>query len=235
MKRFTGRAKAALADVSLSCDAGRVTAVVGPNGAGKTTLLQAIAGLLDLDSGRIELDDGRVRSVRAGDVALLLDGASGLVPRFSVAENFRYFSALARAGAPPVAGPFERDWLAAVNLADVAGAPAQTLSRGMAQRLNLALALSQGARVLLLDEPTTGLDIEEAGAMEELVRSLTADRGLITVFTSHAPDSIVSLADDIHLLSLGVLTSLSKPDGGSRQTAAQFKRRYLDAMEAGRA
>jgi len=198
-KSFPGMGRPALDGLSMSASSGCVTAIVGPNGAGKTTLLCVISGLLALDRGSVRIS----AETGVGTSALLLDSSRGLYPRQTALQNLRYFASIGRPSGRLVPNEECEFWLNAVNLADKRSMPVQALSKGMIQRLNIAIALASRSRLLLLDEPTTGLDIVESTRFVELVRSLTQEHQLITILTSHQPHTILSLGDEVYLISQG--------------------------------
>ena len=208
LRRVFGRAGrdefVAIEDVSLEVGAGRVHALLGPNGAGKTTTVRMCAALLSPTSGAVRVDG--VDAVRHPERArarlgLVLGGELGFYPRASTRDNLLFFADLPGLDGAhrhaAVDGALER-----VGLTDVAARRAGRLSRGMHQRLHVARALLGSPAVLLLDEPTAGLDPDMALRMRDLVRDLAA-QGTAVLLTSHSMPEIEELADVISVIGAG--------------------------------
>ena len=143
-KRFGDRE--ALRDVSFTAAPGELLAIIGPNGAGKTTLLSILAGIREPDSGAVQLPVGEVGFVPQ---------QAALYRRLTVEENLRLFARLEKVD--DVDGTVER-MLTQTALGERRGDQAGTLSGGNQQRINIAIGLLSSPAVLLLDEPSTGLD-----------------------------------------------------------------------------
>ena len=181
--------RVALRDVSLDVAAGELLAVLGPNGAGKTTLLSILAGISRPDAGRI--------STSNGDVGWVPQQA-GLYRRLTVEENLRLFAHME--GVEDVKGIVER-MLGQTGLADRRHDPVSSLSGGNQQRINIAIGLIGDPSVLLLDEPSSGLDPSQRVRLWEFVAGL-AEAGTTVIYSthqieeaSHYGDRLVVLAD----------------------------------------
>jgi heme exporter protein A len=176
-RRFGERA--VLRGVDLSVAAGETVVVTGPNGAGKTTLLRVLAAVLRPGGGSVSVlghalpADGRAARRRLGYAA----HDPLLYPGLTAQENLELFAALH--GAPAASAPAALD---RVGMAARAGDRVSELSRGMRQRLSLARAVLHGPDLLLLDEPTTGLDEEGRGVLRDLLAG-----GAAAVVTTHEP------------------------------------------------
>jgi ABC-2 type transport system ATP-binding protein len=226
VRRSFGSQVQALADLSLTLEPG-VTGLVGVNGAGKTTLLRILAGALRPSGGTVRLDGddpyGRGRRDALRRTALMPQ-ALDLPPGVRVADAVAYCGWLrglpmrqARGRASAV--------LERVGLGARSDHPVRSLSGGMVRRVALAQALVSEPDVLLLDEPTTGLDPEQRAALRELVRGLPDHH--ITVVSSHVMEDLESLADrivvldDARLLFAGTLEEFCRDGDGNELTAEQ--------------
>lgn len=207
LRRTFGTAKqpfVAVDDISFAVERGQVLALLGPNGAGKTTTVQMIGGYLSPTAGSVLLDGTDIALLgKAGrkKIGVVLGGELGFYGRATAWDNLQFFANLADV-------PYRRQKaevarvLAAVELTKVADKKVGEFSRGMRQRLHIARALLGEPEVLLLDEPTTGLDVEIAHELRGLVRRL-ADGGAAVLLTSHTMSEIEALADQVLLIGAG--------------------------------
>ncbi|MFB7337898.1 ABC transporter ATP-binding protein [Streptomyces adustus] len=190
----------ALDGVDLDVAQGQIHGLVGPNGAGKTTLLGLLLGLAVADSGRLEVlgtPVGRALAVPDG-VAGFVDGP-GLYPALTARQNLAALAAL-RGRTARTAGI--DDVLDQVGLTDVADDRARGFSLGMRQRLGLAAALLTRPRLLVLDEPSNGLDPAGKRHVHRVLTRLAAD-GTGIVLSSHRMDDVEALCSDVTLLATG--------------------------------
>ncbi|GGU18386.1 ABC transporter ATP-binding protein [Streptomyces violascens] len=197
----------ALDAVSLSVDAGTVTACVGPSGSGKSSLLAVAATLVTPDSGRVEVAGTDTGALGPAEKAALRRDSIGIVfqqpnllPSLTAAEQLQVMAHLAGRG-PREARGRALELLAAVGLATEAHRRPHQLSGGQRQRVNIARALMNDPAVLLVDEPTSALDHERGAAILDLLLTLTRDRGTATVLVTHdhahleRMDAVVTMAD----------------------------------------
>ncbi|MBE6474873.1 MAG: ABC transporter ATP-binding protein [Actinomyces succiniciruminis] len=205
LRRVFGKERfVAVDDLSLSVAPGQVHALLGPNGAGKTTTVRMCATLLTPTAGQIQVDGidavHRPEAARAR-LGLVLGGELGFYPRATARDNLLFFADLqglaVRQRRQAVDAALER-----MGLADVAARKAGAFSRGMLQRLHLARALLGSPPLLLLDEPTTGLDPDVALQVRDLIRELAAD-GTGVLLTSHSMPEVEELADMISVIGAG--------------------------------
>ena len=188
----------ALDHVDLDVEEGQVHGLVGPNGAGKSTLLGLLLGLTAADRGRLEVLGtlvGRATSVPAG-IAGFVD-EPGLYPSLTPRQNLAALASLRGSDPRDVA------WaLAQVGLDDVADDRVRGFSLGMRQRLGLASAMLTRPRLLVLDEPTNGLDPAARRQVHRVLGTL-ADDGTAVVLTSHRMDDLAELCSEVTVLSAG--------------------------------
>jgi iron complex transport system ATP-binding protein len=200
--------QAVVDDVTVEVPSGGWVSIVGPNGAGKTTLVRAVAGLTDHD-GVIEVDGkslvGLPQRSRARVVAVVPQDP--IVPFGLAVMDYVLLGRTSHIGRFGVEGPrdFEvaRDVLHQLELSPLARRPIETLSGGERQRTVLARALVQEAPVLLLDEPTTALDIGHQQEVLDLVDELRRARGLTVLSTMHDLTLAAQYAESLVLLDRG--------------------------------
>jgi ABC-2 type transport system ATP-binding protein len=198
-----GPDKLALDDVSFDVPQGGIFGLLGPNGAGKSTLINTLAGLVLKTSGQVEIWGFDIdRDMRNAKRAI------GIVPQEIVFDPFfTPFEVLEnQAGLYGVAKPFRRslELLRAVHLEDKARAYARTLSGGMKRRLLVAKAMVHSPPVLVLDEPTAGVDVELRRQLWELVGEMNAE-GVTVVLTTHYLEEAEELCDRIAIINHGKL------------------------------
>jgi heme exporter protein A len=190
--RTFGRRRA-LNRVSFSAEAGTITALLGHNGAGKSTLLSIAATLLQPTSGQVRYGDhnGTATATALRGRIGMLGHDLYLYPELSAAENLRFFARIY--GLPDVERRVRRG-LEQANLVDRGDDVVAGYSRGMRQRLALERALIHDPRLLLLDEPFTGLDNASREALRERLRTARA-AGAIVILTTHDIAAIENLTD----------------------------------------
>jgi ABC-2 type transport system ATP-binding protein len=203
-----------LDDLSLRLPAGRVTGLLGPSGSGKSTLLRSIVGVQVVERGTV-----RVLGLDAGSASLrtrvaYATQAASVYDDLGVEENLRYFAAVL--GAPP--GDVERV-LAEVDLADQAVRPVRDLSGGQRSRVSLAVALLGVPELLVLDEPTVGLDPVLRADLWGLFRRL-ADAGRTLLVSSHVMDE-ATRCHELILMRNGAILAQETPDALLERTDAR--------------
>ncbi len=189
--------------VSFVAPDGAITGLLGPNGAGKTTLLRMLATLIVPDAGSATIDGldvGRERFAVRRRIGVLSD-ARGLYLRLTARENIRYYGALHGLAAPALARRVD-ELVALLGIDAIADRPAQGYSQGERMKVAIARALVHDPAVILLDEPTNGLDIMSTRALRDLLRSLQA-AGKCLLFSSHVMQEVAALCDRIVILGHG--------------------------------
>lgn len=214
VSRNFGRRRA-LNKVSLRCEAGEIVALLGPNGAGKSTLLSITATLLEPSSGTVRYGDYAARE--AGGALRARIGLLGhdlyIYPELSAAENLQFFGRVYRL--PDV----ERRVDAALERAELAQRRDDLVSgysRGMRQRLALERALLHEPRLVLLDEPFTGLDDTATSALRRRLAGLK-DSGAIVLVTTHDLETIDGIIDRAVMLQNGRLVTIEPGTGSLRE------------------
>lgn len=199
----TYKKRPALQNLSLYIQPGEVYGLLGPNGAGKTTTINLICGLLKPDAGKIFINQHP-----AGDETKFWVGVMPqdnlLYRTLSCAENLDFYAKIYGLS-PRLRSQRIRECLAAVNLLDRAQTPVENLSGGMQRRLSLAVAIVHQPKLLILDEPTTGLDIEARHDVWQLIRQLTRQQGMTVLLTTHLLDEVERLCQRIGIIKQGKL------------------------------
>ena len=216
--------RVAVQDVSLSVGAGQIVSLLGPNGAGKTTTLRMLAGLLSPTTGSISIDGAAVPTGRTAELRRsvgILTESPGLWDGLTVRRNLLTYARLYGLADPEAR---VNQALALVDLADRADEPAGVLSKGLKQRCALARALIHRPSIVLLDEPTAGLDPAAARQVRHLLLQLRSDDRAVLVSTHNLAEA-EELSDQIVILNTRLL-AVGTPDGlrqGASSTAVTIE------------
>jgi sodium transport system ATP-binding protein len=201
--RQQGRMFQALSDVSFSCEQGQVLGLLGPNGAGKTTTLRILAAALKPDSGCILIN--KVNIVENAQLAKqkigFLSTKTGLYNRLTAKENIEYFARLHGMTTSQIA-EYGEVLYQQLNIEAYLYRRVDTLSTGMQQKVSIARSVIHQPDVLVLDEPTTGLDIMATEAILEFIQSQKA-LGRPVIFSTHHLDEVAMLADKVVIIAEG--------------------------------
>lgn len=189
--------------VSFSCLPGQVLGLLGPNGAGKTTTLRMLSTALTPDAGSIRINDidAVQQPLQARKRIGFLSGNTGLYGRLSAAENVRYFGELHGIAKKELAQRCEQ-LFEQLQMTDFIHRRAETLSTGMRQKTAIARALVHSPQVVILDEPTTGLDIMAKQTVLDMIRHLK-QQNVPVIFSTHQFDEVELLCDDICIINQG--------------------------------
>ena len=212
----------AVKGVSFSADLGEVFAILGPNGAGKTTTIKSILGLVIPDSGRVEIDG--IDALKSRKEALkrmsaVLEGNRNVHWRLTVEENLVYFSSLRGMGG----GEMKKRMRRVLERFGLSGREKQIagqLSRGYQQRLALAIATLPDVPVILLDEPTLGLDVESSIEIRKIIKDLSRE-GKLVVLSTHDMKLVEEVADRVMIINKGRVVALDRKEN----LKDMFKRR----------
>ena len=206
----------AVNEVSFAIKRGEFLALIGPNGAGKSTCFNMINGQLPPDSGEIWFEGNRLDGRKPRDIWRLGIGRTFQVAAtfnsMTVVENVQmallsHANQIYRLWQPARAQHRERalELLAQVGMADAADRPSRELAYGDVKRVELAIALANDPRLLLMDEPTAGTAPKERNDLIALVKRLVIERGISVLFTEHSMDVVFAFADRIIVLARGRL------------------------------
>ena len=221
-KRFhVGRAKrpvVAIADVSLRLERGGIVGILGANGSGKSTLIRLVSGLLTLDEGRVEVFGHDIERDEMA-VKRLINRVSvdaAFFKKLSPMENLLFAARLygmdARAARGEAIEILERLGISRKRV----DRPVEQMSRGMQQKVAIARALLTSPSLLLLDEPTTGLDPRSKLEVQSFIEDVQANHDASIVLTTHDLDEAERLCDRIAVLNDGRVVAEDTPDGLKR-------------------
>lgn len=234
--RQHGRKFQALEDVSFSCEKGEVLGLLGPNGAGKTTTLRILASALKPDSGSILIDG--VDIVKKPKIAKkhigFLTTKTGLYNRLTALENIEYFAKLHGLSNENIKA-YGEPLYQTLGIEPYLHRRVDTLSSGMLQKVSIARAVIHQPDVLVLDEPTTGLDIMATEAILEFILSQKA-LGRAVIFSTHHLDEVQQLANSVAIIAMGRTCFTGTIDALKAQSDSQdlrkaFMQQISDAGE----
>lgn len=221
-KEYRKPAIRALSDVSLDIGSGEVVGLLGPNGAGKTTLVKIINNLILPDSGHILIEDRLLKSFRevAGFIGSVFDSERNLYWGLTVRQNLYYFAQLKGIQRTVVSRKMT-DLENLLNLRELWNRRVVTLSHGQRQCAAIAAALVHSPRILILDEPTNGLDVENVARLNRIIREL-ARKQLSIIISSHNLAFIEEVADRVYFITNGKIVGNLKLDGSLNSEGHQF-------------
>ncbi len=195
----------AVRGVSFEIAEGETYGLLGPNGAGKTTTISIVCGLLEADAGEVVVAGRRLTTHSVGAKAVIgyVPQELAIYPDLSARENLRFFARLYGLSSKQANARVDQV-LAVVGLADRAREPTKNFSGGMQRRLNIGIGLLHRPRLLVLDEPTVGVDPQSRNAILESVEQL-AGEGMAVLYTTHYMEEAERLCDRVGIIDLGEL------------------------------
>jgi ABC-2 type transport system ATP-binding protein len=197
----------AVRDLNLAIPAGQVFGLLGPNGAGKTTTIKVLCGLVQPTSGQVSvngIDPWRTRGAAVRQIGAVLEGTRNVHWTLSAWDNLLYFGHLKGLAGKSLAARAE-GLLKELDLWERRKDLVRTFSRGMQQKVAVACALVADPPVVLLDEPTLGLDVQAARAVKERVARLVRQEGKTVVLTTHQLDLAEELCARVAIIRQGSL------------------------------
>jgi len=192
--------RAVIEDLNLEIKAGEIYGLLGANGAGKTTTINIICNLIEADRGTIKIDNKIVSQATKSYVGVAPQ-ENLLYKNLSCQENLKFYGRIYGLDGKKCDRAIA-ETLAAVNLLDRAKTPVESLSGGMKRRVNIAVALIHKPKLVILDEPTTGLDIETRYEIWQLIEDLK-QQGTTILLTTHLLDEAQRLCDRIGIIKAG--------------------------------
>jgi ABC-2 type transport system ATP-binding protein len=204
--------KMILKDISLQIESGTIFGLIGPNGAGKTTLIKILSTLILPDSGRILVDNidvvkncNEVRKI----IGVSLTGERSLYWKLSARENLQYFAALYGLDKKESEKHIDQ-LLDYMNLSEKQHDRIESYSTGMRQKIILSRALLPMPKLLILDEPTTGLDPASANELRTLIKTINSENGITILLTSHNMHEVEELCDKTAIINHGKIVAIGK-------------------------
>ncbi len=199
----------AVKNISFDVRTGEILGILGPNGSGKTTTLKSILGLIEFDSGSVEVNNLSIRTHRneiLENIGAVLEGARNIYWHLTPMENLSYFAGIRGLSGKDITGRAEY-LLESLELSDVANKEVRQFSAGMKQKCALACSFIHNPSILLLDEPTLGLDVEITRTIMAWLSSLVEKEGKTILITSHNMDFVESICERILIIRKGEIIS----------------------------
>jgi len=204
-KQYEGASKPAVDNLNLEINSGAVFGLLGPNGAGKSTMIMMLCGLMKPDAGKISIMDMNARA--NGQIIRKKIGVApqeiALFPTLTAYENLFYFGRMYGLPSSAIKASIE-NYLHVFGLTDKRNKRVQTFSGGMKRRLNLIAALLHDPSVLILDEPTAGVDVQSRNMVVDFLQTLKS-KGVTIIYSSHFLEEAEKLCTDIAVVDEGKL------------------------------
>jgi len=209
--------------VSFDIQVGELSSIIGPNGAGKTTLFNLLTGRIRPDSGELFFKDHNITNLASHDRCRMGLGRSfqrvNIFPKLSVFDNIQA-AALSIGGernnlfssAKNMFSEEVEDILEKVELSDKKRILGGTLSYGDQKRLEIGVTLAGKPELLLLDEPTAGMSLEETSGIVKLIKMLAQDTGMTIVFVEHDMNVVLSISEKVRVLHMGTIIFTGTPE-----------------------
>ncbi|KQL51077.1 ABC transporter ATP-binding protein [Heyndrickxia shackletonii] len=199
----------AVKGVSFQVKRGEVVGLLGPNGAGKTTTIKMMCGLLLPNEGTIKIngiDIGKQRLKALRHISTVLEGNRNLYWRLTVRENLEYFSGNRGLSKKAVSAQID-ELLERLNLTHKANEMVNSLSRGMQQKVSIAVALLSNTEIIFLDEPTLGLDIETSYEVRKLLKDIAKEYNKTILLSSHDMPVVQEICERVIIINEGRIVS----------------------------
>ena len=210
-KTFKNATEPAVNGISLSIKRNEIFGLLGPNGAGKTTTLSMLCGLFPPSSGKIMIDGKDFRTVPAQ-----IKGIIGIVPQdialyptLNARENLTFYGSMYGLHGKDLKDKIER-WLQKLGLTDAAKRNVSTYSGGMKRRVNLIAGILHNPKILFLDEPTVGVDVQSRNVIIEHLKTIHAE-GATIIYTSHHMEEAENFCTQVSIIDYGKILTQGTP------------------------
>lgn len=191
----------AVDNISFAVDEGNICAILGPNGSGKTTTIKSICNLIIPDSGDIKLF-GKKNTKSIDKIAALFEGTRNLYWRLTPRENLRYFAGIRGLGGRKIEDKIDK-LLDDFDLSNKKDITVNNLSRGMKQKVAIAMALICDTKIVLLDEPTLGLDVKSFMEIKNILKYIANNMKKTVLLSTHDMNLVEEVCNDIVILNNG--------------------------------
>lgn len=218
-KQYKGAAQPAVANLNLNVPNGSVFGLLGPNGAGKSTMVMMLCGLMKPDSGHIKIM-GLDVTENGSDIRKKIGVAPqeiALFPTLTAYENLFYFGRMYGLKSADIKNSID-NYLHVFGLVDKAHKRVQTFSGGMKRRLNLIAALLHDPKLLILDEPTAGVDVQSRNMVIDFLQQLKT-KGVTIIYSSHFLEEAERICTDLAVIDEGKLITQGTPSNIMRDHA----------------
>ena len=210
-KKYKGADRYSVVDLSLNVDQGEIFGLLGPNGAGKTTLISMLSSLLKPTSGSFKIDglDYKTNTNELKQRIGIVPQEYALYPTLTAYENLKYFGSMYGLRGKTFTDDINEQ-LQLLGLTDFAHKKVKTFSGGMKRRVNLIASILHRPKILFLDEPTVGVDVQSRNVIVEHLKQLNT-QGTTIIYTSHHLNEAEQLCDRVAIIDNGSIVCKGKP------------------------
>jgi ABC-2 type transport system ATP-binding protein len=216
-KTYPGATHKALDEVSLVVEKGTIVGILGPNGAGKTTLIAIISGLLRADQGTVRLNGLTQEDKKFRYLLGVVPQEYALYFELTPVENLLYFGRMLDIPEKNLRAKID-EILTVLGLFEVRNKKLKTFSGGIKRRINLAASILHNPEILILDEPTVGVDVQSRAAIVSYLKALNKTSGMTIIYTSHLMAEAHELCQQVHIIEEGKILESGSPDELIRKT-----------------
>ncbi|AVL43400.1 ABC transporter ATP-binding protein [Streptobacillus moniliformis] len=222
--------KAVLKDINLEINQGEILSILGKNGVGKTTLLSIILKMIEASSGNIKFRNVDIRDINNkkyySDINIVLENSQNIYYYMTGLENILYFGSLYGYNKEKILTNVN-NWIDLFELRDAINKKVSIYSRGMIQKLSIIIALINKPKLLLLDEPTLGLDVYSKRKMMDMIKILSEKENITIILTIHQMDIVEYLDSKLILLDKGEVVYVGRIDDlKTKYTTKQYIVKY---------
>ncbi|WP_196759700.1 ABC transporter ATP-binding protein [Streptobacillus moniliformis] len=222
--------KAVLKDINLEINQGEILSILGKNGVGKTTLLSIILKMIEASSGSIKFRNVDIRDINNkkyySDINIVLENSQNIYYYMTGLENILYFGSLYGYSKEKILNNVN-NWIDLFDLRDDINEKLSIYSRGMIQKLSIIIALINKPKLLLLDEPTLGLDVYSKRKMMDMIKILSEKENITIILTTHQMDIVEYLDSKLILLDKGEVVYVGRIDDlKTKYTTKQYIVKY---------
>lgn len=200
LTKYYGKVKA-VDNISFEIEKGKICGILGPNGSGKTTTIKSICNLIIPDKGNIKIF-GKDNKKSAEHISAVFEGTRNLYWRLTPKENLRYFAGIRGLGGRKIENNIDI-LLDKFNLTDKKDVMVNNLSRGMQQKVAIAMTLICDTEIILLDEPTLGLDVQSFIDIKDMLADIASSMNKTILLSTHNMNLVQDICDDVVILNKG--------------------------------